>query len=252
MFYVSFYYQWDHTSEMCYSTQDCANINTVWASLIIEECSRLGLTVRLSIINLFSFSQRGPALKGFFVTKKRFSFFDIHASDLSFIVVFLCSSGIEIIPPCCCRFHSSPNNMHCMFWWALTCISCCWLCKRISQPSSSHNIIRHCSFKSSSCCESYWIFMIWTPSISCKWKFIDYDINWNLLFWFWWAYSCESVIVVQNFNHKVRVCNIFLLMTCFDHLSQSQFFLFYHYSTSAFIPRLCLSWNLDFSHTYVA
>ncbi|XP_062163333.1 protein PHYLLO, chloroplastic isoform X1 [Alnus glutinosa] len=35
---------WDHTSEMCYSTQDCANINTVWASLIIEECSRLGLT----------------------------------------------------------------------------------------------------------------------------------------------------------------------------------------------------------------
>ncbi|KAF3944586.1 hypothetical protein CMV_028957 [Castanea mollissima] len=34
----------DHTSEMCYSAQDCANINTFWASLIIEECSRLGLT----------------------------------------------------------------------------------------------------------------------------------------------------------------------------------------------------------------
>ncbi|XP_065630958.1 protein PHYLLO, chloroplastic isoform X4 [Quercus suber] len=29
---------------MCYSARDCANINTVWASLIIEECSRLGLT----------------------------------------------------------------------------------------------------------------------------------------------------------------------------------------------------------------
>ncbi|XP_075659886.1 protein PHYLLO, chloroplastic isoform X2 [Castanea sativa] len=34
----------DHKSEMCYSAQDCANINTFWASLIIEECSRLGLT----------------------------------------------------------------------------------------------------------------------------------------------------------------------------------------------------------------
>ncbi|KAM4120111.1 hypothetical protein ACJW30_03G108400 [Castanea mollissima] len=36
----------DHTSEMCYSAQDCANINTFWASLIIEECSRLGLTLQ--------------------------------------------------------------------------------------------------------------------------------------------------------------------------------------------------------------
>ncbi|KAG6654050.1 hypothetical protein CIPAW_05G119100 [Carya illinoinensis] len=34
----------DHTSEMCYSAQDCANINAVWASLIVEECTRLGLT----------------------------------------------------------------------------------------------------------------------------------------------------------------------------------------------------------------
>jgi len=82
-----------------------------------------------------------------------------YMSDLFFVVVFLCSSRIKIISPCCCCFHSSPNNMHCMFWWALACISCCWLCKRISQPSSSHNIIWHCSFKSSSCCEFHWIFM---------------------------------------------------------------------------------------------
>ncbi|KAM1722316.1 hypothetical protein ACFX11_021052 [Malus domestica] len=34
----------DHANKMCYSVEDCANINTVWASLIIEECSRLGLT----------------------------------------------------------------------------------------------------------------------------------------------------------------------------------------------------------------
>ncbi|XP_050372499.1 protein PHYLLO, chloroplastic isoform X2 [Argentina anserina] len=33
----------DHASKMCFSVQDCGNINTVWASLIIEECSRLGL-----------------------------------------------------------------------------------------------------------------------------------------------------------------------------------------------------------------
>ncbi|XP_050132794.1 protein PHYLLO, chloroplastic isoform X2 [Malus sylvestris] len=33
----------DHANKMCYSVEDCANINTVWASLIIEECSRLGL-----------------------------------------------------------------------------------------------------------------------------------------------------------------------------------------------------------------
>ncbi|KAL4281360.1 hypothetical protein GQ457_03G011440 [Hibiscus cannabinus] len=34
----------DHASETTYSIQDCANINAVWASLIVEECSRLGLT----------------------------------------------------------------------------------------------------------------------------------------------------------------------------------------------------------------
>ncbi|CAN6675731.1 unnamed protein product [Malus baccata var. baccata] len=34
----------DHANKMCYSVEDWANINTVWASLIIEECSRLGLT----------------------------------------------------------------------------------------------------------------------------------------------------------------------------------------------------------------
>ncbi|XWS64136.1 hypothetical protein CRYUN_Cryun06bG0160800 [Craigia yunnanensis] len=34
----------DHASEMTYSIQDSANINSVWASLIVEECSRLGLT----------------------------------------------------------------------------------------------------------------------------------------------------------------------------------------------------------------
>ncbi|XP_062111267.1 protein PHYLLO, chloroplastic isoform X2 [Humulus lupulus] len=33
----------DQNSGLGYSMQDCANINTVWASLIIEECSRLGL-----------------------------------------------------------------------------------------------------------------------------------------------------------------------------------------------------------------
>ncbi|PON74619.1 Menaquinone biosynthesis protein MenD [Parasponia andersonii] len=34
----------DQNGGVGYSAQDCANINTVWASLIIEECSRLGLT----------------------------------------------------------------------------------------------------------------------------------------------------------------------------------------------------------------
>ncbi|XP_039036473.1 protein PHYLLO, chloroplastic-like [Hibiscus syriacus] len=34
----------DHANETTYSIQDCANINAVWASLIVEECSRLGLT----------------------------------------------------------------------------------------------------------------------------------------------------------------------------------------------------------------
>ncbi|XP_021292917.1 protein PHYLLO, chloroplastic isoform X1 [Herrania umbratica] len=34
----------DNASEMTYSVQDRANINAVWALLIVEECSRLGLT----------------------------------------------------------------------------------------------------------------------------------------------------------------------------------------------------------------
>ncbi|TYG79762.1 hypothetical protein ES288_D02G162700v1 [Gossypium darwinii] len=34
----------DHASEMAYTIQDRANINAVWASLIVEECFRLGLT----------------------------------------------------------------------------------------------------------------------------------------------------------------------------------------------------------------
>ncbi|KDP31426.1 hypothetical protein JCGZ_11802 [Jatropha curcas] len=34
----------DHAHETSFSLQDCANINAVWASLIVEECSRIGLT----------------------------------------------------------------------------------------------------------------------------------------------------------------------------------------------------------------
>ncbi|KAJ0096045.1 hypothetical protein Patl1_16607 [Pistacia atlantica] len=41
---ISFDYQLDNASEMIYSTGDHANINAVWASLLVEECSRLGLT----------------------------------------------------------------------------------------------------------------------------------------------------------------------------------------------------------------
>ncbi|KAF5939892.1 hypothetical protein HYC85_021059 [Camellia sinensis] len=37
-------YQLDHVNEMCLSFRNYPNINTLWASLIIEECSRLGLT----------------------------------------------------------------------------------------------------------------------------------------------------------------------------------------------------------------
>lgn len=42
-----FDYQLDHAGEMTSSLQDHVNINSLWASLIVEECSRLGLTVRL-------------------------------------------------------------------------------------------------------------------------------------------------------------------------------------------------------------
>lgn len=34
----------DHASEMTYSVQDQVNINSLWSSLIVEECFRLGLT----------------------------------------------------------------------------------------------------------------------------------------------------------------------------------------------------------------
>ncbi|KAJ4846899.1 hypothetical protein Tsubulata_026226 [Turnera subulata] len=34
----------DHASETTQCLEDCANLNAVWASLIVEECSRLGLT----------------------------------------------------------------------------------------------------------------------------------------------------------------------------------------------------------------
>lgn len=39
-------YQLDDSIVTSSILQDCANINSVWASLIVEECSRLGLTVR--------------------------------------------------------------------------------------------------------------------------------------------------------------------------------------------------------------
>ncbi|KAK7384911.1 hypothetical protein VNO78_30614 [Psophocarpus tetragonolobus] len=37
------YYQLDHANELSHSLKKSANINAVWASLIIEECTRLGL-----------------------------------------------------------------------------------------------------------------------------------------------------------------------------------------------------------------
>ncbi|XP_028223192.1 uncharacterized protein LOC114404639 isoform X2 [Glycine soja] len=37
------YYQLDHANELSNSLKESANINTVWASLIVEECTRLGL-----------------------------------------------------------------------------------------------------------------------------------------------------------------------------------------------------------------
>lgn len=41
-----FYYQLDHSIEFSHSLNESANINAVWASLLVEECTRLGLTVR--------------------------------------------------------------------------------------------------------------------------------------------------------------------------------------------------------------
>lgn len=74
-------------------------------------------------------------------------------SNLFSVLVFLCGTWIKIFSTCSCCFYSWVNHMYYMFRWAFTCISRCWICKRISHPSSSHNIIRHCSFKSSPCCE---------------------------------------------------------------------------------------------------
>lgn len=34
----------DHASDMIISLRDHANINALWASMLIEECTRLGLT----------------------------------------------------------------------------------------------------------------------------------------------------------------------------------------------------------------
>lgn len=47
MFNVSFSfdYQLDDAGETSYSLQDQSTINAVWASLIVEECSRLGIMV---------------------------------------------------------------------------------------------------------------------------------------------------------------------------------------------------------------
>ncbi|KHM99590.1 Protein PHYLLO, chloroplastic [Glycine soja] len=36
-------FQLDHANELSNSLKESANINTVWASLIVEECTRLGL-----------------------------------------------------------------------------------------------------------------------------------------------------------------------------------------------------------------
>lgn len=40
-------YPSNYVAETSDAYQDYANINILWASLIIEECTRLGLTVRI-------------------------------------------------------------------------------------------------------------------------------------------------------------------------------------------------------------
>lgn len=42
---VWFYCQLDQANNLLHKLKECPNINAVWASLVIEECSRLGLTV---------------------------------------------------------------------------------------------------------------------------------------------------------------------------------------------------------------
>lgn len=73
------------------------------------------------------------------------------------LLVFLHSPGIAVISTRCCCFYSPLDNLYCMLWRALTSISCGWFCQRFSYTSSSHNNIGHCSFKSSSCCELFWV-----------------------------------------------------------------------------------------------
>lgn len=44
---ILFQYPSNYVADTSNAYQDYVNINTLWASLIIEECCRLGLTVRL-------------------------------------------------------------------------------------------------------------------------------------------------------------------------------------------------------------
>lgn len=92
-----------------YSALDCQNINSLWASLIIEECTRLGLMVRLHVNNMV-YSWWSTCF-----------WFILH-------LVYLCSSRVKILSPCNCGFSSSPYHLYSMHWWAFTCLSCCWLC----------------------------------------------------------------------------------------------------------------------------
>lgn len=47
-------YQLEAASDMLISLSDHANINALWASMLIEECTRLGLTVNLIIYHYLS------------------------------------------------------------------------------------------------------------------------------------------------------------------------------------------------------
>ena len=58
-------YQLDHSSERSFSSQGYANINALWASLIIEECTRLDLTVRVILI-IHSIPSWGPFFSSFY------------------------------------------------------------------------------------------------------------------------------------------------------------------------------------------
>eukprot|EP00256_Glycine_max_P068841 XP_025983436.1 uncharacterized protein LOC106794315 isoform X2 [Glycine max] len=56
------YYQLDHANELSNSLKESANINTVWASLIVEECTRLGL-MSPKKVNLVAALVRGMLVK---------------------------------------------------------------------------------------------------------------------------------------------------------------------------------------------